>query len=69
MKTCKGPLLAILLLCVYVIGCEKGQQIVGPAVEPPAEAVLMPDANLAAAVRETLVWQQMRQLPPRHCKT
>ena len=54
MKTCKGPLLAILLLCVYVIGCEKGQQIVGTAVEPPAEVVLMPDANLAAAVRETL---------------
>ncbi|MYK19847.1 leucine-rich repeat domain-containing protein [Candidatus Poribacteria bacterium] len=53
MKTCKGPLLAILLLCVHVIGCEKAQQIVGTAVEPPAEVVLMPDANLAAAVRET----------------
>ena len=53
MKTCKGPLLAILLLCAYVIGCEKGQQIVGTVVEPPA-VVSMPDAKVAAAVREAL---------------
>ena len=56
MKTCKEFLLTILLLCVYVIGCERGQQIVGTATEPPAEVVSMPDANLAAAEVQSLAF-------------
>jgi Leucine-rich repeat (LRR) protein len=49
-----------LLCCVYVVGCEKGQQMVETVVESPAaeeiptEVNLIPDANLAAAIRETL---------------
>lgn len=44
MKTYQGPVLAILLLCVYVIGCDTGQQMVKTVVDPSA-GVSMPDAQ------------------------
>ena len=40
MKTCKGLLIAILLCCVYGVGCKYGRQ-----------TPLIPDSNLAAIVR------------------
>jgi hypothetical protein len=60
MKRCQTLLFMALLCCVYVVGCEKGQQMVETVVESPAaeeiptEVNLIPDANLAAAIRETL---------------
>ena len=64
MKVYKGIYIVILLCCVFVIGCERGQQIVKPVVEPaievepsedePIDTVVLSDANLAAAIRETL---------------
>ena len=60
MKRYKEVLIAILVCCVCIVGCEEGMEMVGTVVEPPAEeqpptAVnLIPDPNLAAAVRETL---------------
>lgn len=53
MKTCKGLFLVILLLCVYVIGCDTGQKMVETVVEPPA-VVSMPDAKVVSAVRGAL---------------
>ena len=60
MKRCQTLLFVILLCCVYVIGCNGRQQMVETAVESLVEeeilveVSLIPDANLAAAVHETL---------------
>ena len=54
MKRCQTLLFVILFSCVCIFGCDEGQQIVESIVEPPAAVDLIPDPNLAAAVRETL---------------
>ena len=60
MKKYKGLLIAILVCCVSIVGCEEGEQMIETVLEPvaaeqmPAEVNLIPDANLAIAVRERL---------------
>ncbi|MDE0481485.1 MAG: hypothetical protein OXI67_02785, partial [Candidatus Poribacteria bacterium] len=50
MRNCETRLLVILLCCVCICGCERGQHV----VKPPIAVDLIPDPNLAAAVREEL---------------
>ncbi len=50
MKNCEIRLLVILLCCVCIFGCERAQKV----VKPPVAVDLIPDPNLAAAVREEL---------------
>ena len=50
MRNCEIRLFAILLCCVCIFGCERAQQV----VKPPVPGDLIPDPNLAAAVREEL---------------
>ena len=50
MRNCETRLLVILFCCVCICGCERGQHV----VKPPIAVDLIPDPNLAAAVREAL---------------
>ena len=50
MRSCETRLLVILFCCACIFGCDR----VPPVVKPPIAVDLIPDPNLAAAVREAL---------------